>query len=151
MAIKRQKFTISGLATELRRDKRTISTIIDEGKIEPCDTSGTYDLYYISDIVAAMICSEELNLQQEKAKLAREQRIQKKLQNDELEGVLVNKKTIMDDLAKHIIACRSHLRSVGPRVAPDCFAAETVSQVSKIIRTAIDEALEEIATIGEES
>jgi len=112
MALTRQEWSVNGLAVELRRDKRTIATIIEEGGVQPCRKTVKHKWYRMAEFVGAMLGTEELDLQQEKAKLAVEQTRRIKLQNDIEEGNYAS----FDDLSEALdSACKiitSHLEAL---------------------------------------
>jgi len=112
MAITRQEWSISALAVELRRDKRTIATIIDEGGVQPCRKTKTKKWYRLAEVVGAMVGSEELDLQQEKAKLAVEQTRRIKLQNDIEEGNYASVDELSEALEGACKIISSHLEAL---------------------------------------
>lgn len=112
MAITRQRWSISALAVELRRDKRTIATIIDESGVQPCRKTKTRKWYWLAEVVGAMIGSEELDLQQEKAKLTVEQTKRIKLQNDIEEGNYASVDELSEALEGACKIIASHLESL---------------------------------------
>lgn len=112
MALTSQDWSISGLAVELRKDKRTIATIIDESQVKPVCKKGKSNLYKMVDIVAAMLGSEELDLQQEKAKLAVEQTRRLQRNNDIAEKVFAPVEILSDSLESACKIIVSHLDSI---------------------------------------
>lgn len=135
MALTRKDYTISGLAVELRRDKRTIASIIDESNIDPVRKKGAYKYYHISDIVTAMLDSSGLDLQQEKALESRERRRKLKLENDEREGLTI----VVDDVveafqvtAKMVLPILDNLTTNIKRNLPDV-SAKQISFIEKDI------------------
>ena len=100
MAITSQNWTISAISVELRRSKQTIAEIIDQAKILPVEVKGKSGLYKLADVVNAMVGSQELDLQQEKAKLAVEQSRRLRMVNDAEERRLAPVDEITDVLAE---------------------------------------------------
>lgn len=100
MAITSQNWTISAISVELRRSKQTVAEIIDQAKILPVEVKGKSGLYKLADVVNAMVGSQELDLQQEKAKLAVEQSRRLRMQNDAEERRLAPVDEITDVLAE---------------------------------------------------
>ncbi len=147
MALTAQDWSISALAVELKRDKRTIARIIDSGSIAPSKTTGKVrkiKYYKMSDIVAAMIDSDELDLQQERAKLAKKQTEKADLQINEMKGQLVDIELVKNSWAKQIIACRAKLLSLPTKMSSKVLAVDSLEEVQQIIKSHIHEALHEL-------
>jgi phage terminase Nu1 subunit (DNA packaging protein) len=83
-----QDWSINGLSVELKMDRRTVAKIIDESDVESAGNKGNYKTYRMAAVVNAMLGSDELDLQQERAKLAVEQTRRLQLKNDQEEGRL---------------------------------------------------------------
>jgi len=100
MALTAKDWTISALAVELKRDKRTVAEIIDNSKIKPVRAKGAYKYYKLADIVNAMVGNTALDFQQEKAKESVERQRKLKIENDLKEGLLVSTDSVTEALAK---------------------------------------------------
>lgn len=87
----------------------------------------------------------ELDLQQERAKLAKEQRKKTRLQNEELEGVLVNAEELKEDWIKYISSCRAKLLSLPTKLAPLVLPLTTTQETQDVIKKGVHEALDELA------
>lgn len=61
--------------------------------------------------------TERLNLEQERARLAKEQRLEKEMTNARLRGELVSAVEVKEAWAGMILACRTKLLSLGSKVA----------------------------------
>jgi len=100
MALTSKDWTISALAVELHRDKRTVSEIIDTAGIKPVRAKGAYKYYKLAPIVNAMVGSCALDLQQEKAKESLERQRKLRMENDLKEGLLVSTDLVTETLAR---------------------------------------------------
>ena len=84
-------WSVNGLSFELRRDRRTLNRIIADSDVQPVKETKRSKLYYVGDIVSAMLGTPagELDLDEQRALLAREQRRKLEFQNAELERKLI--------------------------------------------------------------
>lgn len=94
-----QEWTISGLSVELDRDRRTIARAIGKGNVRPVREDGRAKHYRMADVVTALFATGgELDLEQERALLAREQSRKLKRENDVEEGKVIPLETMVDVL-----------------------------------------------------
>lgn len=98
MALTAQHWTISGISTELKIDRRTIGSLIDENNMAPSKTTGKTKYYRMADIVAALTGGQKLDLQQEKAMESRERRRKLERENDIEERKVIPHETVVDVL-----------------------------------------------------
>jgi len=142
----REKRTISNIAAELKRDKRTIAALISEANIEPVDSSGRYKRYYLCDVVSAMLNSKELDLQQERAKLAAKQSEKTSIQIDEMKGRLIDADEAERAWTKYVSSCRAKLLSIPTKLAADVVQIDNLQTAKDVLKKQIHEALTELAS-----
>lgn len=107
MSMIAKDWPVSGLSTELRKDRRTIANIINDNNIQPTRVQGKNKYYRMADVVNAMIGSNALDFNQERALLTKEQRRKMKRENDIEEGKVIPFDEIVDVLqsvVKQIVA-----------------------------------------------
>ena len=147
MAIAPNKYTVSGLSAELKRDRRTIGTIIEEGGVEPCaigKTKSKIKYYRMADVVNAMMGDQNLDLTQERAKLTKKQAEKTELQIGEIKGQLIDIESVKESWAKQITACRAKLLSIPTKVTPLVIVAKDQNEVKAILKAQVHEALSEL-------
>lgn len=137
-------FTHNRLALILDRDRSTIKKIMAENEIRT-EKVGRYNHYKLSDVVNAMLEGDRLDLQQERAKLAKEQRKKTRLQNEELEGNLVNADEVKETWIKYVSSCRAKLLALPTKLAPMVAVTESVQEAKEIIKKEVYESLNELA------
>ena len=137
-------FTNNKAALVLDRDRSTVRKIITENEVKS-QKIGRYTYYKLSDIVNSMLDGERLDLQQERAKLAKEQRKKTRLQNEELEGTLVNAEEVKETWIKYVASCRAKLLSLPTKAAPVVHILDTVQEVKDALKKEVHEALNELA------
>tara|TARA_R100000951_G_C2640464_1_gene180764 strand:+ start:660 stop:1211 length:552 start_codon:yes stop_codon:yes gene_type:complete len=114
-------------------------------------TTNGYDLRqarldYIAHLreMAAGRYSGELNLQEERARLAKEQADAKEMENMIERGELVYIDHIVKRFEKQLIKCKTKLLAAPTKIAAEVHAAADVKEVKAIMEAAIEEALSEL-------
>lgn len=114
-------------------------------------TTNGYDLRqarldYISHLreMAAGRYSGELNLQEERARLAKEQADAKEMENMIERGELVYIDHIVKRFEKQLIKCKTKLLAAPTKIAAEVHAAADVKEAKSIMEAAIEEALSEL-------
>lgn len=114
-------------------------------------TTNGYDLRqsrldYISHLreMAAGRYSGELNLQEERARLAKEQADAKEMENMIERGELVYIDHIVKRFEKQLIKCKTKLLAAPTKIAAEVHAAADVKEAKAIMEEAIEEALNEL-------
>jgi hypothetical protein len=101
---------------------------------------------YISHLreMAAGRYSGELNLQEERARLAKEQADAKEMENMIERGELVYIDHIVKRFEKQLIKCKTKLLAAPTKIAAEVHAAADVKEAKAIMEAAIEEALSEL-------
>lgn len=114
-------------------------------------TTNGYDLRqarldYIAHLreMAAGRYSGELNLQEERARLAKEQADAKEMENMIERGELVYIDHIVKRFEKQLIKCKTKLLAAPTKIAAEVHAAADVKEAKAIMEEAIEEALSEL-------
>ena len=103
-------------------------------------------LDYIAHLreMAAGRYSGELNLQEERARLAKEQADAKEMENMIERGELVYIDHIVKRFEKQLIKCKTKLLAAPTKIAAEVHAAADVKEAKSIMEAAIEEALSEL-------
>ncbi|MBT8361838.1 MAG: hypothetical protein KJO32_12870, partial [Deltaproteobacteria bacterium] len=140
-----REWTVNALSVELRRDRRLINKVIANSGIKPTRENKRSRFYRIAEIVNALCESGELNLEQERAKLAKEQREKVRLQNKEKRGELVPVNQVTELWTKVAIACRSKLLALPNKMAAQVFCSQSVPETQEMLRVEVYAALNELS------
>ena len=92
-----------------------------------------------------MTDGEELDLQQERAKLAKKQTEKTSLQVDQLKGVLVDAEEVKETWSKYISSCRAKLLALPTKLAGEVITVKTLTEAQDVIKMHVNEALTELA------
>ena len=141
----RQKYSISGLATELQKDRRTIAKMVDE--IEPCEAKGKSKKYYMSDVVQYLTVGGSGKKSIEKVRLEAEQLKTEKLRIEL--GLMRDEVIYVNDFADFLTPMLSNFRAkamnLPNQIAPIILSAQRVEEAEGIIRKHIYEMLKELS------
>jgi phage terminase Nu1 subunit (DNA packaging protein) len=88
---------------------------------------------------------QELDLQQERAKLAEKQRRKLELQIAEMEGRLIPAEDVEQRWSKLAFACRAKLLSIPTRLAPEIVNCKNLAQAQAMLTDLVHEALTELS------
>lgn len=150
------KWTISGLATELDMDRRTLSKLLK--RVAPAETKTEVGrmvhYYFMSDVVKLMIEgayttvddpeAKLFNPQQIKAALDDERRRKVELERMELEGLLCRRDDVIQEITTMIHSAKSKLRGLPSKCLHQIMAASDYETALPVMTRAIDEALDEL-------
>ena len=125
------------------RDRQSLQRLITEKGITPLKV-GRYEYYRVSEVVDALIGGDKLDLQQERAQLARTQREKAALQIEEMERHLVPMEEVSQLWQRMVSAMRARLLSIPSKTAPMVLTAEKQSEIMAILKEQVNEALEEL-------
>ena len=138
-------YSVHGNAQRLKRDRSTINRIIVEKSLVPYAEKGRSKYFHISEIVSAMSDSEELDLQQERAKLTKKQTEKTEIQIEELKSVVVDADDVKEEWSKHIMSCRAKLLALPTKMASEVLTIDSLQEAQDVIKRHVTEALEELA------
>jgi hypothetical protein len=99
----------------------------------------------LADIVEDMMEGDRLDLQQERAKLARKQTERLELVIGEESGQLVRADDVREVWGRSISDCRAHFLILPSKMAPGCFNAESIAEVEALLKKQVWQALDELA------
>ena len=136
-------WSVNGMSVELRRERRTLNRIISDSGVQPVKETKRSKPYYISDIVSAVLGTPagELDLVEQPALLAREQRRKLEFQNAESERKLIPANQIEEVWLRGVSIAQSRFLGVPTKTAALVSAAKSASEAQGIIRRAIYESL----------
>lgn len=118
MSMTPELYSISALAVELGMDRRTVAAKLKD--LQPAEVKGRVKKYKMVDALAAIRgggAEGALDLSQETARLRRAQAEKTEIEVARLRGELLAGKEVARATAGYIIACRSRLLSMPPRLA----------------------------------
>jgi hypothetical protein len=139
--------TLHGASVWLNRDRGTIRRIVVDSGLIPTRV-GKYDYYRLADIVEDMMEGDRLDLQQERAKLARKQTERLELVIEEESGKLCRVEDVEEEWGKCIYNCRARLLRLPSAMASPVFSAGSIAEVAEILRKQVYEALTELGNSG---
>lgn len=149
--------TVDDVARHLGMSHKNANELINKGVIAR-KSRGAYDLdearsqyiQHVREIAAGRERRGELDLQEERARLAKEQADAKEMENDVLRGSLVAIEDVAVSIEKQLTRVRTRLLSVPTKVAPEAHASPTVKEVQRLMEDAIIEALNELVGYNKE-
>lgn len=107
-------------------------------------------LNHLREIAAGRMTTDGLSLQDERARLAKEQADAKEMENAIARGELVYISEIVKEFESQLVKARTKLLAVPTKVAAEANAAATVKEVQNIVESAIIEALSELVGYDKE-
>jgi len=141
-----QEWTVNSLSIELRRDRRTLTKIIAESGLKPVSEGKRSKYYHLADVVGALFGSDDLDLQQERAKLAQKQTEKAELQIAEMRTTLIDAEEVKETWTKYVMSCRAKLLSLPTKMASEVLTVDTLQEAQDVIKLHVNEALKELAT-----
>ena len=142
MSIK--EWSVNAMSLELKRGRQTLDKIIADAGIRPVSVDGRSKKYRMSDIVKAMMDTEELNLQQERAKLAVEQTRKLERENNLADGKIADVELLsvaLTDVLSQMVAIFEAIPNNIKRVCPE-ISSRGIEVVKKEIAKARNLAVE---------
>ncbi|MCP3653589.1 MAG: hypothetical protein GY766_01640 [Herbaspirillum sp.] len=144
------------VAKHLGISHKMVSDMVAMGQIDK-QPRGQYDLdkcreQYISKLreqAAGRAAAGDLDLAEERARLAKEQADAKEMENATARGELVYIEEVATTIEKQFTKVRTKLLGIPTKVAPEAHACATVKEVQAIIEQSIIEALNDLVGIDE--
>ncbi len=148
MSTKANEYTVSKLSVDLRIDVRKLSRLL-EG-LPHHRQKGTSKYYWLRDVFDHMMkgSNEDLDVQQENARLSEARRIKLEIETKILNGELVYLADVQNLWANHITNCKTRLRGIPHKYTHRIMAEETHAGGLRLLESGIDEALNELAGHG---
>lgn len=148
--------TLQQVAAHLGVSTKTVQDLLANGVIQK-QARGEYDLdqclrAYISrlrEMAASRVGNGDLNLTDERARLAKEQADAKEMENAITRGDLVYIEDVAKRVEESLAKVRTRLLAIPTKVAPEAAAADDPKEVQTLIERQIIEALNELAGINE--
>jgi len=143
--------SVNDLCAHLKMSRKTFDGLVSKGIISK-QPAGKYDfdvareeyILHVREVAAGRSKAGELDLQEERARLAKEQADAKEMENAVERGDLV----YIEDVAKmfelQLNKVRMKLLAVPTKVAPEAHIAATVKEVQSLMAAEIVEALNEL-------
>ena len=149
--------TQAQVAAHLGVSAKYINDLIGKGVIAYA-AKGKYDIdacrkayiEHIREQAAGRASSGELNLSEERARLAKEQADAKEMENAVERGDLVYIEDVAKQIENQLTKVRTRLLSVPTKVAPEAHACASVREVQAVVEQAIVEALNELVGYSQE-
>lgn len=150
--------TQAELAAHLGVSAKYIGDLIGKGVIQRAPV-GKYDLdacrksyiEHIREQAAGRASAGELNLSEERARLAKEQADAKEMENAVERGDLVYIEDVAKQIEHQLTKVRTRLLSVPTKVAPEAHSCASVREVQNVIEQAITEALNELVGYSQDA
>lgn len=149
--------SMTEVAAHLHMDLQTFRKLIDRGVITKQER-GQYDaevvrkeyILHIRSVAAGRFKAGELDLQAERARLAKEQADAKEMENAVERGDLVYIEDVAKQIEGQMTKVRTKLLAIPTKYAPEVHATATAREVQEILEDAITEALNELVGYGKE-
>ena len=146
MAMIAEHWSLSGLAVELGRDRRTVAKIL-EG-LEPASSDGRGPKYLMADVINKLIGSGDLDATHEKARKDKALADKTELQVAQMRGDLLDAEDVAQVLGDHIVAARARLLTMALTLAPQVAIEPDVVKCRRLIEGVVHEALGELREIA---
>jgi len=146
------------LSAHLQTSTKTVHDMINKGIITKQER-GKYDIdlarkeyiLHVREIAAGRAKVGDLDLQEERARLAKEQADAKEMENAVERGDLVYIENVAKQFELQLTKVRTKLLAVPTKVAPEAHIAATVKEVQSLIEAEIVEALNELVGYDKEA
>jgi hypothetical protein len=150
MAMTRKKWAVSALAVECNKDRRFMAKIVED--IEPAGKTGYGPTYWMSDVIAAMMDRDDLDLTAEKARLAKAQADKTEIEVALKQGEIVLAEDAADVWGVQISNIRAKLLALGHTLAPQVAVETDVPACCDIVDVRVREILVELRdfAVGED-
>lgn len=150
--------TIVQIAQALDMSTKMVNDLIARGTITK-QPRGQYDveeasreyIRHIREVAAGRLRAGELDLAEERARLAKEQADAKEMDNEILRGDLVYISDVADQFGKQASAVRTRLLSIPSKAAPLVISCDKPTEARAIIEEMIEEALHELVGYNPQS
>lgn len=143
--------TIVQVAKALDLSTKMVNDLIARGTITK-QPRGKYDveeatkeyIRHIREVAAGRLRAGELDLAEERARLAKEQADAKEMENAIARGDLVHINDVAEQFGKQAAAVRTRLLAIPSKAAPLVISSEKPAEARAIIEDMIEEALNEL-------
>lgn len=143
--------TLAEVGTHLQMDMRTVKNLVDKGVITKQDRA-QYDLetvrreyiLHIREVAAGRAKVGDLDLQAERARLAKEQADAKEMENAIERGELVYIEDVAKQVEGQMTKVRTKMLAIPTKYAPELHTLATAREVQLVLEEAITEALNEL-------
>lgn len=150
--------TIVQIAQALDVSTKMVNDLIARGTITK-KPRGQYDveeatreyIRHIREVAAGRLRAGELDLAEERARLAKEQADAKEMDNEILRGDLVYISDVADQFGKQASAVRTRLLAIPSKAAPLVMSCDKPAEARAIIEDMIEEALHELVGYNPQS
>jgi hypothetical protein len=138
-----QEWTVLGLSVELGIDRVVLGKKLKG--LKPAREDGKSRFFYMADVFRHLAHGENLDPQQEAAKLNKARREKLEIEKAELIGLVVNINEVADMWTEQITHMKARLLSIPSKATTQILAADTYGEAEKILKAQIREALGELA------
>lgn len=144
-------WTLSGLAVELGHDRRTLASRLDglaPDEESQLSTGRTSRKWRMARAVAHLYASAnpgELDLNAERARLAKEQADKTAMANAVERGELLSAQTVALEWGRLVSNCRAKLLGLPTKLAPQLAHAKTPNACLQLLTSEVHRALHELA------
>ena len=148
MAMMAQEWSINGLSVEFGVDRRTVAKRLQD--VTPCRQDDRTSYYLMRD-VAALVGSAQsdsgdtLDLNVERARLAKEQADKCEMENEEKRGRLIDAEKVSVWWVQIITNAKSKLLAVPTKAAPLVLGCKNLAQAKDILEKLIHDTLSELS------
>ena len=145
MAMTAKLWTISGLAAELNRDRRTITRALRD--VPHDGKEGRYKAWHMTTVLVAMDngTGDTLDLTAERARFAAAQADDREMKNDLARGDQITVAEFHLMVTSAFARVRAKLLALPSGLAPLIISAKTTAEVQAMIRDGVNAALNELA------
>jgi len=145
----------SEIAHHLGLSTKYLGELLDRGVIER-KPRGQYDLdearaSYIAnlrEVAAGRAANGDLDLGEERARLAKEQADAKEMENSIARGELVYIDDVASEIEKQLVKVKTKLLGVPTKAAPEAHACATVKEVQSLLEAKVVEALNDLVGLN---
>ncbi len=145
MAMTAKLWTISGLAAELNKDRRTITRALRD--VPHDGKEGRYEAWHMTTVLAAMEGggSDTLDLTAERARFAAAQADDREMKNDLARGEQITVAEFHLMVTSAFARVRAKLLALPSKMAPLVVGAKTAAEAQAMLRDTVHDALDELA------
>ena len=148
MALKAQRWTISSLAVELGKDKRTMARLVAD--VDPVYVDGKSSYYLMKDAVDRLVSDKgkKLDPSQEAAKLNQARRTKVEIETLIIKGDLCRTEDVAHWWMNATSAAKTKFLAMPTRLAHQVLSATEYGETERILKECVNEALDELAGRG---
>ena len=144
MAMTAKLWTISGLAAELDRDRRTITRALRD--VPHDGKEGRYRAWHMTTVLASMAggAGDALDLTAERARFAAAQADDREMKNDIARGDQITVAEFHLMVTSAFARVRAKLLALPSKMAPLVVGAKTAAEAQAMLRDVVHDALDEL-------